>query len=103
MEKYKRKIGYFQKIQMVKLSKENKIKNQKIQNLQTIKTKQKKYSHYCETILVRMESFSKFLFIQFFLIDEKFGSNIVKHYEGANNIGFQHNLLLNLIAIVSLY
>ena len=50
-----------------------------------------------------MESFSKFLFIQFFLIDEKFGSNIVEHYEGANNIGFQHNLLLNLIAIVSLY
>ena len=29
MEKYKRKIGYFQKIQMVKLSKDNKIKNQK--------------------------------------------------------------------------
>ena len=48
-----------------------------------------------------MESFSKFLFIQFFLIDEKFGSNIVEHFEGANNIGFQHNLLLNLIAIVS--
>ena len=41
MEKYKRKIGYFQKIQMVKLSKDKKIKNQKIQNLQTIKTKQK--------------------------------------------------------------
>ena len=40
-KKYKRKIGYFQKIQMVKLSKDNKIKNQKIQNLQIIKTKQK--------------------------------------------------------------
>ena len=80
---------------MVKLSKDNKIKNQKIQNLQI---KKKKYiyiyiySHYCETISVRMESFSKFLFIQFFLIDEKFGSNIVEHFEGANNIGFQHNL-----------
>ena len=47
---------------MVKLSKDNKIKNQKIQNLQTIKTKQKKYSHYCKTISVRMESFSKFFF-----------------------------------------
>ena len=41
MEKYKRKIGYFKKIQMVKLPKDNKIKNQKIQNLPTIKTKQK--------------------------------------------------------------
>ena len=41
IEKYKRKIGYLQKIQMVKLSKDNKIKNQKIQNLQIIKTKQK--------------------------------------------------------------
>ena len=78
---------------MVKLSKDNKIKNQKIQNLQIIKTKQnKKNSHYCETISVRMESFSKFFFIQFFLIDEKFGSNIAEHFEGANNIGFQHNL-----------
>ena len=74
---------------MVKLSKDNKIKNQNIQNLQIIKTKQKK-SHYCETISVRMESFV--FFIQFFLIDEKFGSNIVEHFEGANNIGFQHNL-----------
>ena len=44
---------------MVKLSKDNKIKNKNIQNLQIIKTKQKK-SHYCETILVRMESFYKF-------------------------------------------
>ena len=87
---------------MVKLSKDNKIKNQKIQNLQ-IKIYIYIYSHYCETISVRMESFSKFLFIQFFLIDEKFGSNIVEHFEGANNIDFQHNLLLNLIAIVSLY
>ena len=79
---------------MVKLSKDNKIKNQKIQNLQ-IKKKYIYiyiYSHYCETISVRMESFSKFLFIQFFLIDEKFGSNIVEHFEGANNVGFQHNL-----------
>ena len=93
---------------MVKLSKDNKIKNQKIQNLQTIKTKYIYiyiciYSHYCKTISVRMESFSKFLLIQFFLIDDKFGSNIVEHFEGANNIDFQHNLLLNLIAIVSLY
>ena len=103
MEKYKRKIGYFQKIQMVKLSKDNKIKNKKDSKPTNYKNKTKKYSHYCETISVRRESFSKFLFIQFFLIDEKFGSNIVKHYEGANNIGFQHNLLLNLIAIVSLY
>ena len=39
-----------------------------------------------------MESFSKFFLIQFFLIDEKFGSNISEHFEGANNIGFQHNL-----------
>ena len=44
------------------------------------------------TISVRMESFSKFFLIQFFLIDEKFGSNIAEHFEGANNIGFQHNL-----------
>ena len=88
---------------MVKFSKDNKIKNQKIQNLRTIKTKQKKYSHYCKTISVRMESFSKFVFIQFFLIDEKFGSNTVEHFEGSNNIDFLHNLLLNLIAIVSLY
>ena len=79
---------------MVKLPKDNKIKIQKIQNLQIIKIKQnKKNSHYCETISVRMESFSKFFFIiQFFLIDENFGSNIFEHYEGANNIGFQHNL-----------
>ena len=78
---------------MVKLSKDNKIKNQKIQNLQIIKTKQNKQkTHCCETISVRMESFSKFFFIQFFLIDEKFGSNIVKHFEGANNMSFQHNL-----------
>ena len=78
---------------MAKLPKDNKIKNQKIQNLQIIKTKQKIYSHYCETISVKMESFSKFFFlIQFFLIYEKFGSNIFEHFEGANNIGFQHNL-----------
>ena len=42
------------------------------------------------------DNFSKdeklFFLIQFFLIDEKFGSNIVEHFEGANNIGFQHNL-----------
>ena len=42
MEKYKRKIGYFPKIQTVKLSKDNKIKNQKIQKLQIIKSKQNK-------------------------------------------------------------
>ena len=42
IDKYKRKISYLQKIQMVKLSKDNKIKNQKIQNLQIIKTKQNK-------------------------------------------------------------
>ena len=46
---------------MLKLSKDNKIKNLKIQNLQIIKIKQnKKNSHYCETISVRMESFSKY-------------------------------------------
>ena len=71
---------------MVKLSKDNKIKNQKIQNLQTIKTKQKKYSHYCKTISVRMESFSKFVFIQFFLIES------VKVYNFSTNLLLQSNL-----------
>ena len=81
------------KIQMVKLPKDNKIKNSKDSEPTNYKNKTKKYGHYCETISVRMESFSKFFFIiQFFLIDENFGSNIFEHYEGANNIGFQHNL-----------
>ena len=76
---------------MVKLSKDNKIKNQKIQNLQIIKTKQKKKSLLRDNFSKDGKLF-KIFFIQFFLINEKFGSNIVKHFEGANNIGFQHNL-----------
>ena len=42
IKKLENSLANFQKIQMVKFSKDNKIKNQKIQNLQIIKTKQNK-------------------------------------------------------------
>ena len=41
IKKSENSLANFQKIQMVKLSKDNKIKNQKIQNLQIVRTKQK--------------------------------------------------------------